>query len=338
MFAEVAGTETALPNYRLLDHLGNQVGTVGSTILLTNPLDYTPFGQTFSGSTNDPFIFTGKERDIESGNDNFGARYYSSSTGRFMSPDWSSDPDAIPFADLSNPQSLNLYGYVQNNPLSVTDPDGHCGNSYSLTESFDGNVIQSESSSDGPCISTTINGILNGIGNAGSRLAQTATQAAQQVTNFVNAPRSATCMAGAAAGGAATGAVVGGVTGGIAGGAGGTLVAPGIGTVGGGVAGAAEGTTYGAMAGASLGTAYGMFSCATGAGSGGSGKFDKRNPSHRKMTASEIISQFKKGGIRSVFPSEKLGLTFETIESQARSGDSAAQTAVKLLTDSRFNK
>jgi RHS repeat-associated protein len=31
--------------------------------------------------------FTGKERDTESGNDYFGARYYGSSMGRFMSPD-----------------------------------------------------------------------------------------------------------------------------------------------------------------------------------------------------------------------------------------------------------
>ena len=42
-----------------------------------------------------------------------------------MSPDWSSDPDAVPYADLENPQTLNLYGYVGNKPLSMTDPDGH---------------------------------------------------------------------------------------------------------------------------------------------------------------------------------------------------------------------
>ena len=33
--------------------------------------------------------FTGKERDAESGNDYFGARYYAVCMGRFMSPDWS---------------------------------------------------------------------------------------------------------------------------------------------------------------------------------------------------------------------------------------------------------
>ena len=69
--------------------------------------------------------FTGKERDAESGNDYFEARYYSSSMGRFMSPDYSDAPVAVPFATLSNPQTLNLYSYVGNNPLSITDPFGH---------------------------------------------------------------------------------------------------------------------------------------------------------------------------------------------------------------------
>jgi len=44
-----------------------------------------------------------------------------------MSPDWNGEPEAIPFADLRNPQSLNLYSYVHNNPLRVADPDGHDG-------------------------------------------------------------------------------------------------------------------------------------------------------------------------------------------------------------------
>jgi RHS repeat-associated protein len=62
--------------------------------------------------------FTGKERDAESGNDYFLARYYGSSMGRFLSPDSvGGSPD--------NPQSWNLYSYVLNNPLINTDPDGH---------------------------------------------------------------------------------------------------------------------------------------------------------------------------------------------------------------------
>jgi RHS repeat-associated protein len=69
--------------------------------------------------------YTGKERDTESGNDYFGARYYRSTMGRFMSPDWSAGAVPVPYAKLDNPQGLNLYTYAGNNPLSMIDPDGH---------------------------------------------------------------------------------------------------------------------------------------------------------------------------------------------------------------------
>jgi hypothetical protein len=44
-----------------------------------------------------------------------------------MSPDWVAKPEAVPYSSLSDPQTLNLYGYMRNNPLGGTDPDGHCG-------------------------------------------------------------------------------------------------------------------------------------------------------------------------------------------------------------------
>jgi len=43
-----------------------------------------------------------------------------------MSPDWSASPEAVPYAKLDDPQSLNLYTYARNNPTTLTDPDGHC--------------------------------------------------------------------------------------------------------------------------------------------------------------------------------------------------------------------
>jgi RHS repeat-associated protein len=70
---------------------------------------------------------TGKERDSESGLDYFGARYYSNGLGRWVSADWSPKPVPVPFADPHDPQTLNQYAYVRNNPLSKNDPDGHCG-------------------------------------------------------------------------------------------------------------------------------------------------------------------------------------------------------------------
>jgi RHS repeat-associated protein len=62
---------------------------------------------------------TGKERDTESGNDYFGARYFGSSMGRFLSPDafWKD-------SHVADPQSWNEYVYARNNPLRYTDPTG----------------------------------------------------------------------------------------------------------------------------------------------------------------------------------------------------------------------
>ena len=66
------------------------------------------------------YKFTGKERDSESGLDNFGARYHASSMGRFMSP----DPKMPSLKHLLNPQKWNKYAYTLNNPLRYVDPDG----------------------------------------------------------------------------------------------------------------------------------------------------------------------------------------------------------------------
>jgi RHS repeat-associated protein len=69
--------------------------------------------------------FTGKRRDTESQLDYFGARYYSNVFGRFTSGDWSAMPVPVPYANFSDPQSLDLYSYVRNNPLWRPDTDGH---------------------------------------------------------------------------------------------------------------------------------------------------------------------------------------------------------------------
>jgi RHS repeat-associated protein len=97
---------------------------LGSTRLLTNidrsvydSLDFGPLGEQIAGDTGTTHKFTGKERDAESGLDNFGARYDSSSLGRFMSP----DPMG---GHPQDPQTLNRYAYVRNNPLNLTDPTG----------------------------------------------------------------------------------------------------------------------------------------------------------------------------------------------------------------------
>ncbi len=42
-----------------------------------------------------------------------------------MTPDWAASPIAVPYARFDDPQTLNLYSYGRNNPLSHTDDNGH---------------------------------------------------------------------------------------------------------------------------------------------------------------------------------------------------------------------
>jgi RHS repeat-associated protein len=91
--------------------------------------DFLPFGYEKDVTTtcSQNYKFEGKERDTETNNDDFGARYYSSQYGRWLSADWSSVPAPVPYANLTNPQTLNLYAMVSDNPESFADLTGHCG-------------------------------------------------------------------------------------------------------------------------------------------------------------------------------------------------------------------
>jgi RHS repeat-associated protein len=116
-------------HFYLNDWLGTRRAQTDASGVTEQTCQSLPFGDQL-GCTNSiqyptEHHFTGKERDYESGNDYFEARYYSSAMGRFMSPDWSAKVMPVPYAVLGDPQSLNLYAYVRNNPLSRFDADGH---------------------------------------------------------------------------------------------------------------------------------------------------------------------------------------------------------------------
>jgi len=102
------------------DHLGNpRLKTLsnGTERCRTN---YLPFGEQLGTSCdNVKYKFTGKERDTETGLDNFLARYYSSAQGRFTTPD-----DVLNDMNPADPAGWNRYAYVRNNPLRYVDPDG----------------------------------------------------------------------------------------------------------------------------------------------------------------------------------------------------------------------
>ena len=85
-------------------------------------MSFRPFGQPrlTPGITQTDRGFTGQESLAAAGLVNFNARWVDASLGTFSSPD-----SIIP--NLFNPQALNRYGYVLNNPLRYTDPTGRLG-------------------------------------------------------------------------------------------------------------------------------------------------------------------------------------------------------------------
>jgi RHS repeat-associated protein len=105
------------------DHLGStSIAANGTTGAWYAEQRYKPWGEQRypSGASTLPtrHRFTGQVEDSEIGLYFYGARYYSSYLNRWLSPD-----TIVP--DLANPQSLNRFSYVLNNPLRYTDPTGH---------------------------------------------------------------------------------------------------------------------------------------------------------------------------------------------------------------------
>jgi RHS repeat-associated protein len=126
--ADLSGKTEGPLYFHLSDWLGTrrqQTDYAGNPVLNFTGLPYGDGFSTIPVSNIDAadateHHYTGKERDTESGNDYFGARYYASTMGRFLSP----DPVIITPERLTNPQQLNLYAYVANNPLRFIDPTG----------------------------------------------------------------------------------------------------------------------------------------------------------------------------------------------------------------------
>jgi RHS repeat-associated protein len=224
-----------------------------------------PFGDalTCAGGDHSTIHFTAKDRDAESGLDNFGARYNASNFGRFMSPDWSDAPEAVPYADYENPSSLNLYAYVANNPLVATDADGHGCQNWTYTLSFGGKVIQSDGGGDTDCPGSALWDLLS---NGANQTIGTAKQAVQAAWDFYRTSRvDPGCVAASTASGAALGASLGTDLGGAAGLSGGPVA---VATV---PLGALGGGLLGSAGGGAAGNLFGQIACRVGGGGGSGG-------------------------------------------------------------------
>ena len=81
---------------------------------------YDAFGNIFTGTTNSYNFngYTNMHYDWKTGLVNLNARWYNPGAGRFMSE------DTYP-GNLTQPQTLNRYSYVMNNPVNYWDPTGN---------------------------------------------------------------------------------------------------------------------------------------------------------------------------------------------------------------------
>jgi RHS repeat-associated protein len=124
---DVNSTQTAsIFYYDHADWLGTERARTNLSGVACETTTSYPFGDAQAVSSScgqlvSPRRFTGKERDSESGLDYFGARYFTSSMGRWMSPDRLNVTDDR----LEMPSNtLNKYVYGANNPFRFIDQDG----------------------------------------------------------------------------------------------------------------------------------------------------------------------------------------------------------------------
>ncbi|WP_068786955.1 RHS repeat-associated core domain-containing protein [Paenibacillus phocaensis] len=126
------GASGAAPNtapetlYYLNDMLGSPLALLNRSGEVALRYHYDEFGTprepekfdlNYPGPDN-LFGYTGLGYDAASGLSYARARYFDSEIGRFVSQDTYE-------GEITNPQSLNLYTYVSNNPLRYTDPSGY---------------------------------------------------------------------------------------------------------------------------------------------------------------------------------------------------------------------
>ncbi len=144
--------------YYAEDMLGSSRVMVQSNGTLCYDADFHSLRRGSSPYTNtcpQNYKFEGKERDTETQNDDFGARYYSWRFGRWLSSDWSSVPVAVPYANLTNPQTLNLYSMVADDPESFADLDGH--NWWDILTTFMRSVTVNDSGQSSPGVNSAQN-------------------------------------------------------------------------------------------------------------------------------------------------------------------------------------
>lgn len=106
--------------YYLYNGHGDVIGILYDNGTVANTYDYDEFGNMVAEQekTYNPFKYAGEYQDAESGLYYLNARYYDPSMGRFINEDTVE-------GQISNPLTLNIYTYVENNPANYVDPSGN---------------------------------------------------------------------------------------------------------------------------------------------------------------------------------------------------------------------
>ena len=121
---QAASASQAVTYFYVPDHLGSASIVTDSQGSPVEESVFYPYGadRARTGGYRSEYRFTGKELDDETGLHYFGARYYDSQTGRFVSVDplYVEDVNDL----ISVPQGLNFYTYTSNNPVRHVDPSG----------------------------------------------------------------------------------------------------------------------------------------------------------------------------------------------------------------------
>jgi RHS repeat-associated protein len=116
----VAMRQEGVVYYIHSDHLGSTSLTTDQRQQVEARQLYHPYGtpRWSQGTLPTDYTFTGQRLEAGLGLMHYGARFYSPRLGRFVSAD-----TIVP--EPGEPQALNRYAYVQNNPLRYIDPSGH---------------------------------------------------------------------------------------------------------------------------------------------------------------------------------------------------------------------
>jgi RHS repeat-associated protein len=123
--AKSADGKTAAPQtrYFLTDPQGTVRMALSSKGDVTTKGTFAPFGTEITKSAKSSaasISYSDEVHDEETGLDTYQYRSYNPRLGRWMSP----DPSSEHYANLANPQSLNLYTFVTDDPLKFIDDQG----------------------------------------------------------------------------------------------------------------------------------------------------------------------------------------------------------------------